>query len=90
MNTELSKEKRKKKDCAIVSRLQVGLYIAPIGLGLVTCCKSCRLPIASKTCVLGKRVCRILIVQQLSRSEVRITVKHWSLWEQNLVFGTVL
>ena len=37
-----------------------------------------------------KRVCRILCVQQLSRADVGITVKHCCLWEQNLVFAAVL
>ena len=42
-------------------------------------------------CIPHKRVCRILIVQQLSRLEVQVgsTVKHWSLWEETSLFAAI-
>ena len=36
------------------------------------------------------RVCRISIVQKPQRTEIGITLQHWSLWEQNLIFAIVL
>ena len=37
-----------------------------------------------------KRVCRISIVQPSKRTEICITVQHWSLWAQNFVFAAIL
>ena len=50
------------------------------------CSHECRTEVRASS----KRVCHILIVQQIWRTEIGITLQHWSLWEQNIAFDAVL
>ena len=51
------------------------------------CSHECRTEVSN---ISSKWVCHILIVQQIRRTEIGITLQQWSLWEQNIVFVAVL